>query len=81
MSRHMRHFPELDPLPLNPKQGDREAIQAHVDAFLARGGQIQQIEYGRSGEDKTQEVYSYRSGRLKRDMWIITQDRKAAQKK
>lgn len=80
MSRHMRHFPELDPLPLNPKQDDREDIQGHVDAFLANGGEIQQIEYGRSAEDKTHAAYSYRSGKLKRDMWIITQDKKAANK-
>lgn len=44
-SLNLRHFPERDPAPRNYDNEDKRAeIAKQTEEFLARGGQIQQVE-------------------------------------
>ena len=50
---YLRHFPETDPPSKLSKEDEQDAISRQVAEFLAHGGQVQEVAYGESGQDKS----------------------------
>jgi hypothetical protein len=76
-NRHLRHFPELDPITATAKDKLRQTLAEQVDAYLAKGGVIQDV------GNQSGMIWPVRRDRksqvnfIKKRDYQATQDRKA----